>query len=260
MRDAPDDGRPYLWLTEIDRRLGGDQNNLLEPHYRSALRLDPTLDRARLGLADLLRSQHRLDEAGREYAAYLGRRPDDPAGHVGLGVAALERGDVKAAARYLDKALNLAPDDPSALKQRAAVAVRAGDPEGAVRLLTRAIRADPLDEELLYARSLALKRLGRKEEAEADTRSLERLRKEQAEMVDIRDRLVGDPNNNELRSEVARWMFAHGRDEEALRWLRNILEAQPGHPAANRLLADYYDRKGEPGRANYHRLMATPGR
>jgi tetratricopeptide (TPR) repeat protein len=259
MRDAPADGRPYLWLTEIDRRLKGEKSDLLEPHFRTALRLDPELDKARLGLADLLRDRHRLDEAGQEYAAYVARKPKDPAGHTGLGRVALERADGKAAARHLDRALALAPDDPTALKHRALAELRFGDP-AALPLLDKGIRADPLDDELLYNRSLALKRLGRAPEAEADVRRLDRLRREQAEVAAIRDRLVADPDNNEIRCEIARWMLDHGRDGEALRWARYVLDGRPNHPVANRLMADYYQRKGDPGRANYYRLTADQGR
>ena len=46
--------------------------------YREALRRDPSLDKARLGLADQLRAIRRHAQAATEYAAYLAHRPDDP--------------------------------------------------------------------------------------------------------------------------------------------------------------------------------------
>ena len=54
VRDAPADGRPFLWLTEIDRRTEVDNPQSWEQHYREALRRDPDLDRARIGLAETL--------------------------------------------------------------------------------------------------------------------------------------------------------------------------------------------------------------
>ena len=260
IRDAPRDGKPYLWLTEVDRRLRGDHPEVMEEHYRTALKLDQGLDKARLGLADMLLEQRRLDEAAREYAAYVGRKPDDAIGHLGLGRVALGRGDVEDAARHLDRALALSPGDPVALKERALVDTRLGDDEAAVRRLSEAIRADALDDGSLYNRAIALRRLGRDAEAEADSRKLERLREDQAEVLKIREKLMADPKNNEVRSVLARWMFEHGRDEEGLRWVRQILAVDPRHRETNQLLVDYYERKGEPGRANYYRLMAESGR
>ena len=258
-REAPGDGRPFLWLTEVDRRTSQEQR--LESHYRSALERDAGLGKARLGLADLLREQHRLDEAAREYTACIERSPNDATAHAGLGILAVERNDLASAVRHLDRALELAPDDPPALKARALLDLRLGaDPAAALPRLGLAIRANPLDNELLYSRMLTLKRLGRTREAEADSQALYQLRKDQAEVTALRDRLLGDPENNGIRCAIARWMFAHGLDEEGLRWTQNVLGSDPVHRETNRLLADYYDRKGEPGRANFHRLIAESGR
>lgn len=259
-RDAPGDARPYLWMTEVDRRLHGDKPGQMEGHFREALRRDPGLSGARLGLAEALEARNQPEEAAREFALHVAGNPDDPAGHSGLGRLALGRGDPAEAARHFDRALAVAPDDPTALKGRARVDALLGDDPAAVARLTRAARIDPLDDEALYRRSLALNRLGRAREAEADARELGRLRREQAEVLKVRDRLMADPRSNEVRHDLARWMFEHGRDEEGLRWVRHILSEEPGHPGANRLLAGYYARKGDPGRANYYRLIATPNR
>jgi hypothetical protein len=53
-------------------------------------------------------------------------------------------------------------------------------------------------------------------------------------------------------------MLEHGHDEEGLRWARMILRDHPGHPETNRLMAAYYERRGNPGLANFYRLQAPP--
>ncbi len=63
IRDAPRDPRPYLCWTEVDFRLEVDNAEGMERHFRTALALDPNLDRARIGLADLLSRLHRDAEA-----------------------------------------------------------------------------------------------------------------------------------------------------------------------------------------------------
>src|SRR5207253_8513479 len=69
---APDDARPYLWRNEIESRKDTESSVLIQ-NYLEALKRDPNLDKARLGLAERLRKDHRLEEARREYATYLSR-------------------------------------------------------------------------------------------------------------------------------------------------------------------------------------------
>jgi tetratricopeptide (TPR) repeat protein len=64
-REAPDDPRPHLWRAEIDSRTESAPDAVLND-YREALKRDPDLARARLGLADELRKAHRNAEAATE--------------------------------------------------------------------------------------------------------------------------------------------------------------------------------------------------
>ena len=79
--DFPADAKPYLWRAEIHSRTGGDFR-AVESDYREALKPDPTLARAHLGLADELCNAHRNQEAAAEYGAYLAIEPDDATAHL----------------------------------------------------------------------------------------------------------------------------------------------------------------------------------
>jgi Flp pilus assembly protein TadD len=256
IRDAPKDPRPYLWYTEVDRRLEADQTVAIA-HFRAALKIDPALNKARIGLADALRAAHRPDEAAVEYAAYVSSAPGDPAGHIGAGLNEMQRNNLGSAQRHLDRALELAPNNVAALKERAALDVRLKEFPAALERLDRAAALAPLDTELMYRRAIVLTRLGRTEEAKAVQRQFDRFREDEAQLNKLRERLNVDPTNLQLRHEIARWMFDHGQSEEGLRWSQMVLSAQPNHPPSNALLADYYERAGNPGRANYYRLRAT---
>ena len=41
-----------------------------------------------------------------------------------------------------------------------------------------------------------------------------------------------------------------------MRWTEKILCEQPRHTKTNRLLADYYEKKGSHGRTNFYQLQA----
>jgi Flp pilus assembly protein TadD len=258
IQDAPADGRPYLWLTEIDRRTEVDNPAAWESHYREALKRDPDLDAARHGLAESLRKVHRNDEAAQEYARYLARHPDDPTALAGAGLNALELGDLSRAASLLDHAVTVAPKNPRALKGRAEVALYNGELEAARRWLDRAIEADAFDEGAYYVRSRVRAELGDTAGARADRQAFDRLKKEQAELLALRTRLLDTPGDNEARAKVVAWCFEHGRDQDGLDWAMVILANDPNHAPTCRLLADYYARRPDgAGLANLYRVKAS---
>ena len=95
--------------------------------YREALKRDPGLARARLGLADELRKAHRNVEAAAEYDRCIAREPNDSAAHLGAGQNLLEMDDLAAATRHLDRALALDPKNALVLKQFAEADLNRGD-------------------------------------------------------------------------------------------------------------------------------------
>jgi tetratricopeptide (TPR) repeat protein len=255
-REALTDPRPLVMRAVLDRRIGVERSVTID-HFQEALRRDPARDEARLGLAEILYLHGQFAESAGHYAAYARRHPDDPAGHIGIGISARAQGEVAQAAAALDRALVLAPDDTLALKERAAVDLQQGHPDQALQRLNRAVTADPFDPELRYQRSLVLARVGHRQEADAERRRSEQLRREHTEMAQISGQLADRPADNALRYRAARWMIDHGRADEAAQWARLVLRDQPDHPEANRLLADYLRSRGEPGLANFYQLHAT---
>jgi tetratricopeptide (TPR) repeat protein len=256
-RQAPQDARPYLLRTEIDTRSQADPEVIIA-RYRDALQRDPGLDRARLGLADQLRVNHRNAGAAAEYAAYLARQPADPLGYLGAGRNALELGDEAEAVRWLDRAVALAPQDSVVLAARATIELRQGRLEAALTYFDRAVKAYPFDPANRYQRMLILTRLGKKAEADAELRALEQLRTDQADFNRISRELLRSPRDPQLRSAAARWLMAHGHEDEAVEWANLVLRSYPSHPEMNRLLADYYRKKGQLGLANFHEAQAAP--
>jgi len=257
-RTFPHDARPHLLRTEVDIRNHVDPE-LIIARFRAALSRDPNLDRARFGLAEQLRLNHRYAEAGDEYAAYLAQRPDDPLGYLGAGQSALECGDDAKAVRLLDRAISLAPADSVALAARATIELRRRRFESALHYLDLAVKSDPFDRGNRYQRVLVLTRLGRRAEAEHERGTVERLQKEQERFVQISRELRGKPLDPELRAQAACWLMEHGHEDEAVEWANLVLRSDPSHPTLNHLLGDYYRRKGQPGLANlYEARVSSP--
>ena len=259
MRDAPRDARPFLWLTEYDRRMEVDNSQALEDHYRGALERDSNLDAARLGLAETLRKVHRNTEAAAEYEIYLAHHPADSAALSGAGRNDVALGDLESAARRLDRALALDPRDSGALKGRAEIHAARRKPKKAIELLDRTLVIDQFDTEALYSRGRLRAMLGDAQGSAADLALFKRYTDDHHELLGLRGLLMANPSSNDLRVKVAAWMLAHGRDEDGLGWARAVLASNPDHAETNALLADYYSKRpSDAGLANYYRLRASP--
>ncbi|MHB1557223.1 MAG: tetratricopeptide repeat protein, partial [Isosphaeraceae bacterium] len=243
-REIPADARPYLLRVEVDRRLSRS-SDAVAAGYREALRRDPSLDQARLGLAEVLRGAHRNAEAAEEYTVYLAHKPNDPLGYLGAGQNALEMGELEKAVEWLERSLELSPRNPVTLAARASVELRRNRFVAALGFLDRAVEVDPFDQANRFQRMLVLTRLGRREQAESERRAVERIRADQQEFQRISDALVASPVDPELRSGMARWLMAHGHEDEAVDWAKLVLADHASDPAMNRLLADYYRRRGQ---------------
>jgi tetratricopeptide (TPR) repeat protein len=252
---APEDGRPYLWRNEIELRKQAESSVLIQ-NYLEALKRDPNLDKARLGLAERLRKEHRWDEARREYATYLARHPQDVEALDGAGIAALEAEDLPAAVASFEAALAIDPRDTTALRELAQINLRRAQFRQAVELLRRVVAIDRFDPDIHYTYGRALKLSGDHKAAEAENALSMRLRKEHDDLEVLRNNLLKHPDNVDFRFQIARWFLDHGRDGEGLDWTKEILRQTPNHAPTHRLLAEYHARKGNTGLANYHRTMA----
>jgi tetratricopeptide (TPR) repeat protein len=251
MLEFPKDPKPYLWRAEVDTRAGDTEQAMND--YREALTRDFQLAPALLGLAEELRKAHRNTEAAKTFNDYLSLKPEDPLGHLGAGRCLVESGDDTAATRHLEKTLTLAPDDSVAHRVLGDVLIRQGQFPGALAHLDKAEAIDPFDLEIRHARGLVLSHLGRLDEAKSEQAIAARLRAEQEALFQAQAKLVSVPTDLEAKLTITRWLFAHGKATEAVRWADAILRENPVQPDSIRLLADHYEKIGQAGLANSYR-------
>jgi tetratricopeptide (TPR) repeat protein len=253
---APEDPQPYLWSNEVELRGKADAAILIQ-NYRAALARDPNLDKARLDLAEQLRKNRRFDDAELDYRTYLTRNPKDAAALVGRGRNFFERGDLDTSTEYFEAALKIDPRQPDALKELGQIDLRLGRFQKACERLGLLAEIQPYEYDVRYSWAQALKLAGDYSRSEIEAAHAARLRKEQDHILKLKSSLLHQPNNPAVRFEVAKWMLENGHVQEGLNWTAEILRAEPRHGPTHRLLADFYQKQGNPGQANYHRLMAT---
>jgi tetratricopeptide (TPR) repeat protein len=243
-RNAPHDPRPPWWRAELNRRRAAEPDIIIAD-YREVLKRAPGHIDALRGIAIQLDRANRETEAAAAYDALFAIHPDDPEGHLGAGRNAVTRGDEPAAATHIDRALALAPDNGLAHLERAKINLRRNELDDALAHLDRAVSLAPFDRDAHYQRSLTLKRLGRGDESAREQAVFTRLTHDQEEREDLQERLNASPDNPILQSRLARWMLAHGYDDEGVKWARKILIEHPAHRETCLVLAEYYERIGD---------------
>ena len=255
IHDAPGDVKPHFWKLELGRKVKAETPVLIDIIQR-ILELDPRSDQAHLALAEAYLQNRRLEEAAREYAAVLELKPDTSAAYHGLGVVAVERGDEEGAFRNFERTVKLDPRNVRPLVERGKLEVGRGRLESGLSYFDQALSIDAGEPEVHYQRSLVLTRLGRTALARAERDTSARLRDDREHIEKLLNEMLGAPGDLDHQYGAARWLFEHGHPEEGLRWTEKILREQPRHAKTNRLLADYYEKKGSHGLANFYQLQA----
>jgi tetratricopeptide (TPR) repeat protein len=254
--DTPGDLKPYFWKLELARKVNADAPSQIEI-LNQILQLDPRSEQAHLALAEIHLHYHRLDDAARQYAAVLELRPDSSAAYHGLAVVTMEHGDEDGTVRNFQHAMKLEPRNIRLLMDRAKFEVGRGRLESGLSFLDQAMSIDTDDPEIHYQRGLVLTRLGRAALARTEMETSTRLREERKHIKKLLDDMLAAPGDLDHQYDAAHWLFDHGHPEEGLRWAEKILRDQPRHPKTNRLLADYYEKQGSHGLANFYLLQAA---
>jgi tetratricopeptide (TPR) repeat protein len=169
---APEDGRAYFLMGLAHHR---ERAYSKAVHwFDRALATDPPYPPAAHFLGWAL---YHAGEATKSQAAFQRHLQLDPAEgdtHFGLGVLALERGDIDAADTFFVNAITLQRSNPDrrggvakSLARRSEVLEQRGDVAGAVSMLAEAVSLEPDLYEALYRQARLLRRLGRDDEAAA---------------------------------------------------------------------------------------------
>jgi tetratricopeptide (TPR) repeat protein len=254
-RDEPDNAEPWLLEAEISWRIGEDAERIIAA-YREALRRDPNLAAARLGLAEVLQADGQNDEAAAEFDIYLGDHPDDAKALAAAGLNELPRSNLDVAKQFLTRAVEHDPKQVDALKGLARIAQQSGQFAEALDHLSVAEEVDPYNHEIVYQQSLVLARLGQSDEAERKRQRSNHLRAQADQIGALRDALIRDPDNVDLQHRVARWLIENGQAEEGIRWAEKALKDHPGHRPLCLLLVNHYEAIGQTELANFYRWQA----
>ena len=188
---------------------------------------DPYSARANLGTALLYLQLN--SEALWEFKAALQYRPESPAAHHNVGLAAFATGDLPLAKKHHGRALELAPNNPAYRHNLAVALLRLGEAEACLKLLRDYVQDHQDDLIIRQDFALALLVLERFHEAEPHF-----------------EILVGkQPEHPVLRAQLARCQWETSKQQQARQNLDQARKKAPNHPVVSQVAGVIEEQQGE---------------
>jgi predicted Zn-dependent protease len=244
----PDDPEAHLARVDQAVRLGR-QAEAIEP-ARAVLALRPESDGLREQLTYWLFLTGRTEDADAECGRCRQRR-DTAILKLLHAEIALRLGDNARAERLTNELLTAGPRTAGALTLRAVLSLEADQATAAIPLLREALAQGGEGEaRARHYLSLALAHSGDEEAAK------KLLADEQRQLALAQWQKYGRSESVGYKVAIAEALLATGRADEAVRLAEQVLSQDPNCRSAHKILADYYDGRGQSARAAEHRRKA----
>jgi Tfp pilus assembly protein PilF len=193
-------------------------------------------------------------EAVPQLEQILARNPNHPEAMARLGQCRYVQGDHGEARRLLEAAAKSLPDDIPVLLHTARLDIEDAQPGKAEDRLRHALAIDPSDTDVRYALVTALRSQSRDPEAERELAEYERHKA----LLERANHLLQEEAKQSSRdprpaAEIGGLLLQIRQDRQGLYWMDEALSRDPGYEPAHRALAEYFERKGDPERAAFHR-------
>jgi tetratricopeptide (TPR) repeat protein len=254
---TPDDFQAHVWRSKAKERLSDLPGARADAER--AVTLAPTNFAAQLSFGQVLTKSNEFQEAEKVFEQLAQRYPRDPLVAMGLAQAKskLQPEGVEAA-RILDDLVTQFPDDSPVLLERGRLALQMGETARAESWLRKAAELAPWEYQVQYALLQSLRQQGKLTDADQVEKTVRRLEEASHRLHEFNEKFKQEPYNPSHHCAIARILLEVGNHKEALRWLQAALKIDSHQPVANLLLADYYDKSGEPRKAARYREAALP--
>lgn len=237
-------------LERLERREQSRQD------FQRVVDLDAEHDEARTRLAKSLLKDRNMQEAAAHFELLSQRRPEDIQVLRGLALCRQEQDRREEAEQLLDRAFAVNPDDMLTLTQRGRLALETGRLEEAEDSLRRAVTLAPFEREPVFNFSRCLQARGKHQEAQQWLDRLAQVETDLAAVKKLVTQVLATPADPNPRHELGVIYLRNGQEKEGLRWLQSALLCDPRQRATHRVLADYFEKQGQPELASQHRQLA----
>jgi Tfp pilus assembly protein PilF len=251
----PDHVRALIWRASLKESAGKAEE--AEADLRRAVDVQPDHVGARSRFGEFLLRHKKAEEALHQFE-YLrpGRGGDQPAVLLGLARSQRQLGATESARQVLDALLARYPQEGEALIERGQLALESESSAAAEGWFRRAIAESPLNPQAHYLLAQSLRGQGKDREAQQHEAIREGLENDRKRLEVVVVQVGKAPSDPAPRLEAGQICFRLGKEREGLRWLLSALQQAPHDRQTHAVLADYYERTGQPGLAANHRRQA----
>ena len=257
-QDYPDSAEPYFQRGRMFSVVK-DWPAAVEQFSSSLLR-DPDRMDARLLRAKAQMQLVKYAEAISDLEQILAANPADVEAAVAWAECQSHLGQAEEACDRLRDVLKKSPDSAEALSLLGRIELKRGNYEDALTALQKAVEVRPIDSDARYSLGKVLRLLGREKESAEHFDFVAESTRALLKLGQLTDALLKDPSDVELRYQVGKLTLEWRSRDSGERWLRSVLEYDPGHGETNKLLAQHYQMSGDQERAAHHRKMAEQTR
>lgn len=236
--DYPDDPWPVYLRGKIARRQSRFAD--AERDFRKVLDLDPHAAHAAVDLGDVLLIQLQPQQALDQYERGMGDPQTSLLAMLGAAKARQSLGDAEQAAALFNRVLDERPDDAAALHGLGELALHEGQLEEAISRLEASLQSDPQSLATRYLLVQALQQSGRGDQTGVHLERIEAARTGLSELQNLRDELSKQPDNPELRYQIAELEYGYGSRDDAVLTYLSVLDLDPRHVPTHKALAQHY--------------------
>ena len=237
----------------------GHRWKMAESEYRRAVSADPGNANARRSLGNVLLQLGRADEALEEFESCRQLDGGDPATVRGIVACHENLGQSELALPILEGAVRTFPKNAALWAELGKLEWQHGHMPEADRSLAVSLELDPYHPDVHYTMAQVQQRLDRTTQAEYHRTRAGELQALGKRLLEISERLRLQPQDAELRYEAAMLDLQRGKYEDALLYLKSVLQYDPGHRATHAALAELYEKSGNVSQAAFHRARVRTG-
>lgn len=204
--------------------------------YKTAIDLEPHDSALQISYARCLSKLGKLDDAISILKSQLNNESVDVEAFQLLAESQFQNGLIDESAKTIEQGLSRFPNDLKLMKSKCSIQTEEGQFKAALPMLEKLVAEYPADIESHFLYGRALKVVGESEKAKKHIDLAEKGSAEVARLGILHDRLVQNPNNIELRYEIAMIYYRYKSRKEGIMWLKSLLQAFPNYEPAMEIL------------------------
>ena len=228
------------------------------PCFHRALELDADRLDVRTALGNSHVGLHQFDEAEKQFRIVLRTDDKNTQAQMGLVRCLIPAQKYREARLLLLDILGREEGHIAARINLAQLELGKGKPKEALKWVEPILKQNERHIPLRQVYASALRSTGQVRLARSHFAFVKEADDAMARVQILRDRLMKSPKRADLRFQIAELLMKYGSPAEASLWLGTVLEHEPDHQPAIRMLADYYEQRGYADKARQYRSRLKP--